>query len=144
MLTTKREMDGCVSSTGGLHICQCWPSMTHLCLWQGPVRYNLLINDGQWRHSWLAKSEAPVCIFCLICAWTLSDWWWVVSQHFTRTWDACRIVWTLTPSQHRKTWVKVKINKTNKTTGGGVNVGLGWVGIAHCRCVGPSVVAMVS
>lgn len=110
---------------------------------RGPVRYNLFINDSQWRHSWLAKSEAPVCIFCLICAWTLSDWWWVVSQHFIRTWDACRVVWTLTPcaSQPRRTWVKVKIDKTNKTTVGGVNVGLG---IARCHSVGASGVAMAS
>lgn len=43
-----------------------------MCLSQCPARSNLVISeDSLWMDSWLAVTDAAVCIVCLICVWTL-------------------------------------------------------------------------
>ena len=43
-----------------------------MCLSQRPARGNLVISeDSLWMDSWLAVTDAAVCIVCLICVWTL-------------------------------------------------------------------------
>ena len=58
-----------------------------LCLSQCPARCNLAISeDSLWMDSWLAVTDAAVCIVCLICVWTLlSEAHCVVSMLFMCT-----------------------------------------------------------
>lgn len=110
-------------------------------VWQGSVCHNLFINDDQWMLSWLAKSEAPVCILCLICARApcLSHGGWSRSISYVHGMPAVLSgPWLHVHHSAVKLWAKQRLIRQLRQ----LAVGIMWVkGVSEssrCCSVGPN------